>query len=95
MTNITLAIDDETLEAARAFAKARGTTLNALVRQQLAEAIAQDARMEEARRGLIALMEGSTGRLGKNHKFNREELYDSPALSGHKRAGVRGGRKSG
>jgi hypothetical protein len=95
MTNITLAIEEKTLKAARALAKARGTTLNALVREQLTGLIEQDMRREEARHGLIALMEKSTARLGKNYKFNREELYESPALSGHKRAGVRRSRKAG
>jgi hypothetical protein len=93
MTNITLAIDEKILKSARLFAKRNGTTLNALVRKQLTTIIDQEKRMEEARAGLLALIESSTGRLEKNYKFNREELYESPALSGHKHPRVRRSRK--
>ncbi len=95
MGNITLAVDDKVLKAARGIAKANGTTLNAMVRQHLIQLLSQEKRQEEARLGLIALMENSTGRLGKNYKFNREELYESPTLSGHKRTHLRSSRKSG
>jgi antitoxin component of RelBE/YafQ-DinJ toxin-antitoxin module len=95
MPNITLAIDDSTLKSARAYAKRNGTTLNALVRMQLTTILEQEQRMEEARAGLLELIENSTGRLPKGYKFDREKLYESPALSGHKRAGVRSGRKAG
>jgi hypothetical protein len=95
MTNITLAIDDELLKSVRAFAKARGTTLNALVRSELLQLIEQDQRQEEARQGLLALIENSTARMGPNFKFNREELYESPMLSGHKHPDLRGRRKKG
>jgi hypothetical protein len=94
MTNITLAIDEKILKSARLFAKRNGTTLNALVRKQLTTIIDQEKRMEEARAGLLALMESSTGRLEKNYKFNREELYESPTLSGHKHPRLRRSRKS-
>lgn len=94
MTNITLAIDEKILKSARSFAKRNGTTLNALVRSQLTNILDQEKRMEEARLGLIALMESSTGKLEKNYKFNREELYESPTLSGHKHPRIRSGRKS-
>lgn len=95
MTNITLAIDDKLLKSVRAFAKAKGTTLNALVRSELSQLIEQDQRQEEARLGLLELIENSTGRLPKGYKFNREKLYEPPTLSGHKRAGVRSSRKAG
>ena len=95
MGNITLAVDDKVLKAARSIAKANGTTLNAMVRQHFIRLLSQEKRQEEARLGLISLMENSTGRLGKNFKFNREELYESPTLSGHKRPNIRSSRKSG
>lgn len=95
MGNITLAVDDKVLKAARGVAKANGTTLNAMVRQHFIQLLSQEKRQEEARLGLIALMENSTGRLGKDYKFNREELYESPTLSGHKRTNLRSSRKSG
>lgn len=95
MPNITLAMDEKLLKAARSFAKSEGTTLNALVRKLVTEAIGQKQRREEARLRLIELMENSTGRLPKNYKFDREKLYESPSLSRHKRARLRGNRKSG
>jgi hypothetical protein len=95
MTNITLAIDDKLLKSVRAFAKAKGTTLNALVRSELSQLIEQDQRQEEARQGLLALIENSKARMGPNFKFNREELYESPMLSGHKHPDLRRSRKKG
>jgi antitoxin component of RelBE/YafQ-DinJ toxin-antitoxin module len=95
MPNITLAIDDGTLKSARAYAKRKGTTLNALVRMQLTSILEQEQRIEEARAGLLELIENSTGRLPKGYKFDREKLYESPALSGHKRAGIRSRGKAG
>jgi hypothetical protein len=90
MTNITLAIDDKLLKSVRAFAKARGTTLNALVRSELSQLIEQDQRREEARRGLLELMEKSTARLGPDYKWNREEIYEERMFPRHKRADIRG-----
>ena len=95
MTNITLAVDDNVLKSARSYAKRNGTTLNALVRMQLTNIIEQEKRIEEARAGLLELIENSTGRLPKGYKFDREKLYESPALSGHKRVGLRSRRKAG
>jgi antitoxin component of RelBE/YafQ-DinJ toxin-antitoxin module len=95
MPNITLAIDDSTLKSARAYAKRNGTTLNALVRMQLTAVLEQERRIEEARAGLLELIENSTGRLRKGYKFDREKLYESPTLSGHKRVGLRSRRKAG
>ena len=95
MPNITLAIDDRLLKQVRIYAKRNGTTLNGLVRQKLVDVVRQEEIIEEARLGLIELIENSTGRLPKNYKFDRERLYESPALSGHKRVGLRGRRKAG
>ena len=41
MRNLTLAIEDEVLETARTLARERGTTLNQLVRDHLAELVAR------------------------------------------------------
>jgi hypothetical protein len=95
MTNITLAIDDGILKSARSYAKRNGTTLNALVRRQLTSIVEQEKRMEEARNGLLELIENSTARLGPNFKFNREEMYESPMLSRHKHPNIRRSRKKG
>jgi hypothetical protein len=95
MPNITLAIDQKLLKSARTYAKRNGTTLNALVRQRLQQLIDQEAQREDARLGLIALMQSSAGRMKPGFKINRDEMYGSPMLSRHKHPGVRGGRKGG
>jgi hypothetical protein len=95
MKNITLAVDETVLKEARAYAARRGTTLNALVREHLASLAGEDKRIEEARRGLQELMDNSTGRLGPNYKWNREEIYADRLLPRHERPGVRRGRKTG
>ena len=95
MKNITLAVDEKVLKAARTYARKRGTTLNALVREHLDNVVREDERIEEARRGLIELMDNSTARMGPDYKWNREELYADRVFPRHKRSGVRRGRKAG
>ena len=95
MANITLAVDERILKSARSFAKRNGTTLNAIVRRHLEGVLEQEKRIEEARLGLKELIENSTGRLPKDYQFDREKLYESPTLSGHKRVGLRSRRKAG
>jgi hypothetical protein len=95
MKNITLAIDEEVLEKAREYAKRRGTTLNALVREHLASLVGQDERIEEARRGLLELIDNSTGRLGPNFKWNREQIYADRLLPRHEHPDLRGDGKKG
>lgn len=93
MPNITLAMNDELLAAARAFARAEGTTLNALVRKLLTDALSREAQREEARLGLIELMKSSTGRLPAGFKIDRDEIYGGPLLPRHKHTGLRRSRK--
>ncbi len=90
MPNITLAIDEELLDKSREYAANKGTTLNALVRELLGDEIAQASRREEARRGLLELIDNSTARLGPDYKWNREELYEERMLPRHKRPDLRG-----
>jgi hypothetical protein len=91
MKNITLAIDEKVLKQARAYAARSGTTLNALVRDHLARLVGEQRKIEEARRGLLELIDKSTGRLGPNHKWNREELYADRLLPQHEHSRVRRG----
>jgi hypothetical protein len=95
MKNITLAIDEQILKEARALAARRGTSLNAMVRQLLQHEVAQEKRTDEARRGLLELMEKSTARMGPDYKWNREELYADRVFPRHQRPGVRGSNKKG
>jgi hypothetical protein len=94
MPNITLAMDEELLAAARALAKAEGTTLNAMVRRLVSEAIGQKAQREAARVRLLEKMDKSTARIPKGYKFNRAEIYESKSVSGHKRTDLRNRRKA-
>jgi hypothetical protein len=95
MKNMTLAIDEGVLEKARAYAKRRGTTINALVREHLASVASEDERIEEGRRGLLELMDNSTGRLGPNYKWNREEIYADRMFPRHEHTRVRRSGKKG
>ena len=95
MKNITLAVDEKVLEAARAYAVSRGTTLNALVREHLATLVNEDKRIAEARRGLLELMDKSTARMGPGYKWNREELYADRVFPRHERPRVRRSNKKG
>jgi plasmid stability protein len=96
MKNITLAVDDDVLKKARIYAAEHETSINNLVRDFLARlatekqsAADQEARAAEARRELADLSRKSTGRLGLNWKWNRDEIY-SERLSRYECAGVRG-----
>jgi hypothetical protein len=93
MKNITLAIDEHVLEGARAYAANRGTTVNALVREHLAQVVSEDLRLAEAKRGLKELMENSTARLGPDYEWNREEVYEERLFPRHKHPDLRRGGK--
>jgi hypothetical protein len=93
MKNITLAIDEDVLAQARTFAKARGTTVNALVREHLVQLVEQQRRRDAARKGLIELMAKSKARTGPGYRWHREELYEERMLPRHQHPDLRGGRK--
>jgi len=72
MKNITMAIDDHTLKAGRAYAARHRTTLNALVRELLARTVAPDCRASV--REMFRLMDAHPGNsLGR--RWTREELH--------------------
>ena len=92
MKNLTLAIDGTLLAQARDLAAKRKTTLNAIVRGLLAHEVEQEARIEEARAGLRALMERSTLDMGPDFRWNRQDLYaerEDRMLSRHKHPDLR------
>ena len=76
MKNITLAIDDEVLDRARIVAAEKKTTVNALVREFLANLAGRDERLAEARKQLLRLMDTSKGRMAPDWKFDREETHE-------------------
>jgi predicted transcriptional regulator len=93
MKNITLSVDEKVLKRARAYAAKRGTTVNALVREHLAQIIREEEQWAEAKRGLKELMENPTGRLGPDYKWNREEIYAERLLPRHENSDLRRGRE--
>jgi len=76
MKNITLAIEDEVLDKVRIVAAERKTTVNALVREFLADLAGRDERLAEARKQLLRLMDTSKGRMAPDWKFDREETHE-------------------
>ena len=73
MKNVTIGIDEKTLEAARAYAKRHGVSLNSLIRRLLEQTVAGGSAdwLEEC----FALMDKAKGR-SRGRKWRREELYD-------------------
>jgi hypothetical protein len=59
MKNITLAIDEDVLDRVRIVAAEQKTTVNALVREFLADLASRDERLAEARKQRLRLMETS------------------------------------
>ena len=73
MPNITLSIEEKLLEAGRRYAQEHDTTLNALVRELLANAVIRipASRMEEMFLKADQMKIGSKGA-----KWKREDAYD-------------------
>ena len=70
MANVTLSIDDERLHRGRSYARARGTSLNSLVRKLLLDAVSTpDASVDS----MIERLRQSSGD-SKGVKINREDL---------------------
>ncbi|MEI6071690.1 MAG: DUF6364 family protein [Verrucomicrobiae bacterium] len=71
MANITLSIDEDLLNRSRSYARARGTSLNALVRSLLSDSSsAPDTSVDF----LIERLKKSSGD-SKGVKISREELH--------------------
>lgn len=70
--NITLALDEETLEAGRAYAQRHQTTLNALVRELLVKTVVADR--QAAISEMFRLMDAHPGNSG-GQRWTRNELY--------------------
>jgi len=72
MKNITLALDEETLEAGREYAQRHQTTLNTLVRELLTKTVLADRKA--AVHEMFRLMDAHPGK-SKGKRWKREELY--------------------
>jgi hypothetical protein len=68
-------VDEKVLATVRRRAAERNSTVNALVRDYLANLAAHDARANRARARLRQLSKQSQGRLGKK-TWSREQLHD-------------------
>jgi hypothetical protein len=75
MKNITLSVDDRTLEAVRVYAADHGTTVNALVRAELERIAASSDRIAAARRRIRELAAQSEGEVGEI-TWTRGDLYE-------------------
>jgi hypothetical protein len=72
MKNITLALDEQILDAGRAYAQRHQTTLNALVRELLVKTVLADR--QAAAREMFRLMDAHPGN-SEGRSWTREELY--------------------
>jgi len=72
MKNITLAIDEETLDAGRAYAQRHQTTLNTLVRELLMKTVLADKKA--SMREMFRLMDSHPGN-SHGRRWTREELH--------------------
>jgi predicted transcriptional regulator len=75
MANITLKVDDGLLKKARALANKRKTSINAIIRQKIAEFAESDMSREATIKGLEAFYRKSRARIGKK-RWTRDELHD-------------------
>lgn len=81
--NITLSVDEQTVEKARKVAQAMGKSLNQLVREYL-EQLGGKADIEAELEELNRLSDRAGGRSG-GWQFNRDEIYDRPIMRNRKR----------
>lgn len=71
--NLTVQLDEDVIRRAKVLAARRGTSVSALVAQQLDELVFQDERYESARARASELMARARPHGGR--KWTREELY--------------------
>jgi hypothetical protein len=72
MKRIAIAIDEDTLDAARAYAKGQQISLSALVRSLLTEAVARDR--QSAVDEMFRLMSAYPGN-SRGQEWDRDDLY--------------------
>lgn len=77
--NITLALDQEILKAARVYAAQQGTSISALLADNIREKVERQRHYEQSRQIALALLDQSWS-LGSKGIDNREALHDRSAL---------------
>lgn len=75
MRNVTLAIEDDVLREARRIAAERSTTLNAMIRDFLADLTERESRAVAARTRIAELCRASTAEVGPR-TWSRDELHE-------------------
>lgn len=78
--NLTLSVDERTVERARDTARAMGKSLNQLVREYLEQLAGRD-QIERDIAEFRELSNQHDGRSPIGWKFNREEIYDRQIFS--------------
>ncbi len=73
--NITLSVDENTLEKVRIVAAKKRTSINGLVREFLNSLVNKENASDEAREALLNLAKEQAGDMG-NQRWDREKLYD-------------------
>lgn len=74
MANLTIVIEGDTLKRARMRALEEGTSVNAVVRDYLADYAGMKAKKEKALNDLLRLSQSTKTRRG-NRQWNREDLH--------------------
>jgi hypothetical protein len=72
--NLTVQLDAEVIRRAKVLAARRGTSVSALVAQQLEALTAADERYRRARESALGMMEQTRARGGR--QWTRDELYE-------------------
>ncbi len=80
MTNLTIAVDEETVKRARMRALEEGTSVNAVLRDYLESYAGVNRERREAWRKIRALAKSSGMGSGDEGLPKREELYDRKIL---------------
>lgn len=75
MKNVTIALAEATLRAARRIAAERSTSLNAMIRDYLDRLTEREARAESARRRIAELCRGSKAEVGER-SWTRDALHE-------------------
>ena len=75
MKNITLAVEEKSLEAVRVYAAKHKTTVNAIVRETFDRIAKSEDRVERARQRISELARDSRAEMGPV-TWKREDLYE-------------------
>ncbi|NJD36344.1 MAG: hypothetical protein FIA96_16205 [Betaproteobacteria bacterium] len=77
--NITLALEQDLLKAARAYANRRGISISGLLAEELRAKVEQESQYQQAKQTALALLENPWS-LGGRGVVDREDLHDRAAL---------------